>query len=46
VLSTWQAALAVLLAVTGLVLLAINLHELVGSTGRRKRTTPAGPNPS
>ena len=45
-LSNWQAALAVLLAVTGLVLLALNLHELVGSTGRRKRTTPAGPDPS
>ncbi|WP_369252610.1 hypothetical protein [Geodermatophilus amargosae] len=45
-LSNWQAALAVLLAVTGLVLLAVNLHELVGSPGRRKRTTPAGPDRS
>ncbi|NEM06898.1 hypothetical protein [Geodermatophilus normandii] len=45
-LSNWQAALAVLLAVTGLVLLAANLHELVGTTGRRKPTTPAGPDRS
>jgi uncharacterized membrane protein len=45
-LSNWQAALAVLLAVTGLVLLALNLHELVGSTGQRKRATPAGADPS
>ena len=45
-LSNWQAALAVLLAVTGLVLLALNLHELVGSTGQRQRATPAGADPS
>jgi hypothetical protein len=36
----------VLLAVTGLVLLALNLHELVGSTGQRQRATPAGADPS
>jgi uncharacterized membrane protein YfcA len=45
-LSNWQAALAVLLAVTGLVLLAVSLNELVGSTGHRKRATPAGADPS
>ena len=45
-LSNWQVPLTVLLAVTGLVLLAVNVHELVGSTGRRKRTTPAGPDRS
>lgn len=45
-LSNGQAALAVLLAVTGLVLLAVNLHELIGHTGQRKRATPAGADPS
>ncbi len=41
-LSNWQAALAVLLTVAGLALLAVNLHELVGGTGHRRRTPPAG----
>jgi hypothetical protein len=36
-LRNWQVALAVLLVVTGLVLIALNLHELVGRPGRGDR---------
>jgi hypothetical protein len=36
-LRNWQVALAVLLVVTGLVLIALNLHELFGRPRRGDR---------